>query len=274
MDEALEQLARLGENGAPLAGGTWIMRSHLRGEPPRSSYVALHGLRELRHAGIGPETADLGALATHTELARLHGSPALVGLATAAARSAFPAIRSVATLGGNIGARGFAEADLVPALLAADARVKLRTADSEATLELAQYLAERDRRPPGELLLGVSVPVPASRRAAFERFTVRGGGEYAVASMALCVDLADGVVSAARVAVGSVEPQARLCEAAAATLVGAPLTAESADAAGRAAAAECAGRDGGDAPGWYREAILPPLMRRVVAQITDTEEAG
>jgi carbon-monoxide dehydrogenase medium subunit len=79
----------------------------------------------------------------------------------------------------------------------------------------------------------------------------------------------DGVVGSARVAVGSVEERARLCEAAAAALAGGVLDHDSAVEAGRAAADECTGRDGVDAPGWYREAVLPTLVRRAVTRLRD-----
>jgi carbon-monoxide dehydrogenase medium subunit len=274
VDEAVQQLASLGDDGAPLAGGTWIMRAPLRDERLLGCYVALDRLDELRQVDFGAETVQLGAQLTHAQLARLMDVPALAGLATAAARSAFPAIRNVATLGGNIRALGFAEADLVPAALAAEASVTLRTPEGEAALDLESYLRERHARPPGELLLRVTVPTPPGRRAAYERLTVRGGAEYSVASVAVGVDVADGVVTSARVALGSVEPEPRLCRAAAEALVGGRLTADSAEAAGRAAAAECTGRDGLDAPGWYREAVLPALLRRAVTQISDVQETA
>jgi carbon-monoxide dehydrogenase medium subunit len=116
------------------------------------------------------------------------------------------------------------------------------------------------------------VPTPPGRRSAFERLTIRGGGEYAVASVAVSLTVDDaGVVSDARVAVGSVEEQARLSAAAAAVLVGSPLAATTAQDAGAAAAEECAGRDGLDAPGWYRLTVLPSLLRTAVARLIEEE---
>jgi aerobic carbon-monoxide dehydrogenase medium subunit len=62
-----------------------------------------------------------------------------------------------------------------------------------------------------------------------------------------------------------VEDVARPSEAAALVLVGSALEEDAAHAAGLAAAAELTGRDGPDAPGWYRTAVLPGLLRRAVA---------
>jgi carbon-monoxide dehydrogenase medium subunit len=181
-------------------------------------------------------------------------------------------VRSVATVGGNIAAVGFPEADLVPALLAADAAVVVAAPGGERTEELVAYLASRGTRPAGELIVRVVVPAPAGRRSAFERLTVRGGGEYAIASVALTVDLDGAAVSAARIAVGGVEEVARLSPAAAAALVGGPLDDAVAERAGQAAAAECTAREGLDAPGWYRLAVLPALARTAAGALSSPDQ--
>jgi carbon-monoxide dehydrogenase medium subunit len=178
-------------------------------------------------------------------------------------------VRSVATVGGNLAAVGFPEADLVPALLAAEARVVVVAGGDERSEDVAAYLAGRETARAGEIIARVVVPAPPGRRSAFERLAVRGGGEYAVASVALSVDLDGGVVAGARVAVGVVEAVARLCPSAAAALVGQPLDPALAERAGLAAAAECTARDGLDAPGWYRLAVLPALLKRAVTTLVD-----
>jgi carbon-monoxide dehydrogenase medium subunit len=210
----------------------------------------------------------IGALTTHRDLAeRLAADGPLAALARAAATSAFPAVRNVATVGGNLCAGPFPEADLVPALLALDAEVEVAGPGGRSRRPVQAVLDERPAR--GELVVAVHVPAPAGRHSGFERLTVRGGGEYALASIALSVDLApDGTVAAARVAVGAVEHRARRCPAAEAALTGRRLDDEAVDAAGHAAAGELESRDGVDAPGWYRLAVLPALARRAAAAIT------
>jgi carbon-monoxide dehydrogenase medium subunit len=248
------------------------MRGPLRGEPVASVHVALSAIEELHGIEVAADAVSIGALVTHAQLEELPAQPALRGLAAAAARSAFPAVRSVATMGGNIAAQGFAEADLVPALLAAGARVVLVSPDGRSEEQLEAYLPTRGARPSGELIARVIVPAAEGRRSAFERLTIRGGGEYAVASVALSVTLDGGTVADAQVAVGSVEETARLCPAAGAALVGGPLDAAAAERAGRAAAEECTAREGLDAPGWYRLAVLPALLRQAAAQLIEEED--
>jgi carbon-monoxide dehydrogenase medium subunit len=270
VEEALDALAALGPDGAPLAGGTWIMRAPLHGRPMRPCYVALGGLGELAGVRDGGAEASIGALATHADLARLEAANGpLAALAVAARRSAFPAVRTMATVGGNLCAAPFPEADLVPALLAAEARVRVaRAGGDEEEVPLDAYLAGRRSRPEGEMVLGVVVPAPEGRVSWFERLTIRGGGEYSVASVAVSLDLEDGRVGAARVAVGAVEDVARRLPGAEAALAGRAADAGALADAGRAAAAEVTSRDGVDAPGWYRRAVLPALVRDAVQAAT------
>ena len=46
--EAVAALTEQGTDGAPLAGGTWIMRAPIRGESQRHSYVAIGRIAALQ----------------------------------------------------------------------------------------------------------------------------------------------------------------------------------------------------------------------------------
>lgn len=262
-------LGEMGDEGAVLGGGTWILRAPLRGEPLAAGYVALRGIAEMAGLSAGDNAARIGALATHSELGGAeYGTGALGALAEAARRSAFPAVRHVATVAGNLAARPFPEADLVPALLAGEAAVELASPAGRELLDAAEYLATRDRRPAREVIVAVSLPAPAGRRAWFERLTVRHAAEYSLASVAVSVDVgADGAVTDARVAVGAVEEVARRVVDAESILRGSPLAALPGEEAGHAAARALVPRDGLDAPGWYRSAVLPVLMARVASRM-------
>ncbi|MBA0127167.1 FAD binding domain-containing protein [Haloechinothrix sp. YIM 98757] len=269
--EATAMLAELGEDGEAIAGGTWTMRASQRHDVPRRAYVALKRLPELH--GVAPgDPVDVGALTTHTELAAADARQAFECVRSAARQSAFPQVRNVATVGGNINAIGFPEADLVPALLAAEAQLELYSPEGNEVVGLADYLTSRDARPAGELITRVRVPAPSHRRSAFERLTVRATGEYPIVNVAVSADISDGVVRTARIAVGSVEPVAKLCSAAT-ELVGRSTDELSVtDAVGEAVAAELTPRHGRDAPAWYRTAVLPALIRRALARLTTDPE--
>ena len=137
VDDAVRLLASFGPAGSLLAGGTWIMRAAARGETLRREYVALPAAPELRTVARADGGMRIGALVTHAEIAAIeHGTGPLGALAEAARRSAFPAVRNVATLGGNIAAP-FPEADLVPPLLAGDATLELASPRGSETLAVA-----------------------------------------------------------------------------------------------------------------------------------------
>lgn len=257
LDDAVAKLAELGADGAPFAGGSWVMRAYLRNEKWKRAYVSLAGIAELSE--LAPPR--IGALVTHARLAGLDGA-----LGEAARAPISMPVRNVATLGGNLCAGGFAEAELATALLALDAAVHVRTAAGAQDVSIADFLATRDARPAGELVTGVTLGA-AGWRSAYERLAVRGANEYPVAAVAVALDLDGGAVRGARVAVGAVEGAPRRVEAAEAALTGGPADAASAEAAGRAAAAELTAREGADAPGWYRLAVLPALVRTAVSRI-------
>ncbi len=270
--DALAALAERGAEGAPLAGATWIMRAPLRGEA-HLAYVGLSGIPALRALSIGETEIGIGACVSHAHLARaLAALPEVRALAEAAGRSANPAIREVATVGGNLCSAAFAAADLVPALLCLDAAVELAGPGGTERLPLADFLAQRDRLPPGTVLARAIVPRPiaagATGRSAHIRLPLRAAGDYPAAIVSLAVALdGDGRVATARLAVGSVEPVARRWTALEERLAGRPLDPD--QAAG--AAADLAGafrpREGIEASGAYRLRVLPALVRRAVAAV-------
>jgi carbon-monoxide dehydrogenase medium subunit len=242
--DAVERLAAAGTDAAPLAGGTWIMRAPLRGDAHPPLYVSLDRIPGLREIALDGDTVRIGAGATHAEIASaLAGEPRLRGLHDAAARSANPAVRAHATLGGAVATAAFPASDLVPALLALDATVTVAT--TAGTEEVA---LEDLRAAPGSLVTAVTATVP--RRSAHARLTLRKAGDYPVAIASLA-EGDDGL----RVAIGSVEAVPRRWR-----------TVETADpvAAARAHAGELTPRDGVEAPGWYRAHVLPTLLARAL----------
>jgi carbon-monoxide dehydrogenase medium subunit len=103
LDDAVAALAERGRDGAPLAGATWIMRASLREERHDLSYVAISKIASLRELSVGERELSIGACVTHAEIAReLTSVPDCRALALAASDAANPAIRQVATIGGNL----------------------------------------------------------------------------------------------------------------------------------------------------------------------------
>lgn len=262
---ALDALSDYGAAGAPLAGGTWIMRSPIRHEPLRPHYVAIGRIVELSAIRIGGDAVEIGAAVTHAALAAaLADLPEFAGLAAAAGRSANPAIRAMATIGGNLSTSDFAAADCVPALLCLDADVEIAGRDGCERISLAHFLEVRSTLAPGRLLTRIIVP-RAERRTAHIRLPLRRSGDYPVAIVGLSVSIdTANRVQAARIAVGSVEPSARRWLRLEDALLGRPLDAAAAARIAAELTGEFVGRDSVDAPAWYRVSVLPGLVRRAV----------
>jgi carbon-monoxide dehydrogenase medium subunit len=263
-----DALAALGDGGAdaaPLAGGTWIMRAPLRHEAPRGAYVALSGLGELTRIEIASDGVSIGACVTHSALAMaLAGLPDLAALAQAAGHSANPAVRNVATIGGNLCSANFAAADLVPALICLKAEVELIDGTGRDRIAIERFLELRSALPPGRIVARVLVPRSAGR-SAHVRLPLRKAGDYPVAIVSCHVELdGRGHVGAIRVAVGSVEATARRWPGLEGHLAGRPLDAQRAFDSTKFCVADFTGRDGVEAPGWYRTSVLPALVRRAV----------
>jgi carbon-monoxide dehydrogenase medium subunit len=263
-------LAERGAHAAPLAGATWIMRAPLRQERHAPFYVALTKIESLREVTIGADEVRIGACVTHAELARhLAALPDCRALAVAAGSAANPAIRQVATVGGNLCAAHFAAADLVPALLCLDAEIELHASGATERLSVSRFLELRTSIEPGQIVSRLIVP-RAARRSAHVRLPLRIAGDYPVAIASLAVTLnAGGNVENVNAAIGSVEPVARRWHELEADLIGHPL--DPARAAEKAAI-HCGAfraRDGVEAPGWYRVKVLPSLIRRAVRALLE-----
>ncbi|GGD29460.1 FAD binding domain-containing protein [Aureimonas glaciei] len=266
---AVDALAERGPDGAPLAGGTWIMRAPLRSAAFKPAYVALSEISALKTIAVGDTSVAIGAGATHAALAQaLAGVPGLEALATAAGSTANPAVRGMATVGGNLSAHDFAAADLVPALLALDAVVEIAGRGGEERMGIEAFLSRRADLGPGRLLTKILLK-RSGVRSAHARLPLRKAGDYPVAIVSLAITLdAAGRITIARVAVGSVETVARRWTSLETALVGQALDPGTLARLAETHGADFTGRDGVEAPGWYRVSVLPALVRRAAASLS------
>jgi CO/xanthine dehydrogenase FAD-binding subunit len=243
------------------SGGTLLMRAINEGDTTIATLVratdpAYCQIRsEATRITIGAGVRMVDILASR-DLSILHPAARVVG---------GPAVRSMATVGGNL----FAPCpygDLAAALLALDATVRVQGAyggPQETPLE--QFLSGRDRAGSGSLVMGVSVPRPANPDAfRFRKATrVRPKG-VSVLSIAAHLPIAGGRIAGARVAYGAMAPtpiRARAVERA--------LEGRSLDAAGIAPALAAAAE--GTSPAtdalasaWYRREVVGVHLRRLL----------
>jgi aerobic carbon-monoxide dehydrogenase medium subunit len=251
--------AAVSAGAAPLAGATWIMRAPIRREPFAPRYVALSRVPSLRAIEIGAREIRIGACATHAEIAGQLAFPDCAGLAAAAAHSANPSIRNIATIGGNLCASAFPASDLAPALLSLDAAVDVLLDGREERLPVADFLAARSRTRGLALRF---VAARSARPAAHVRLPLRKAGDYPVAIVSVSAEIRRDRLEDVRIAVGSVEPAARRWARLEQALAGSPLSSSDAFEKAQGLADDFKGRDSVEAAGWYRVKVLPILVQR------------
>ena len=183
-----------------------------------------------------------------------------------------PRPRQFASLGGNL-CNASPAADSTCALIVNRARCVIAGPSGERTVSVEEFCTAPGRTvlEPGEILVAIEIPKPASRTAdAYLRLIPRSEMDIAVAGAAVSVTLdASGICTAARVAVAAVAPTALLVPAAAAALMGSHLDD---DALGRAAeAARAVARPIDDKRGTvaYRRQVVGVLVKRAAAQAAE-----
>jgi xanthine dehydrogenase YagS FAD-binding subunit len=133
--------------------------------------------------------------------------------------------------------------DLAVALVALDAVVHTRGAGGERTIPIDDFYLLPGSAPEretvlqhGELIVGVEVPAsPFAARSRYLKVRERASYEFALVSTAVAIELVDGTVSSARVALGGVAPKPWRARAAEEVLVGGRLDAAAIAAAGAVA---------------------------------------
>lgn len=268
IDDAIALRQQLGESSRFIAGGTEVVPMMTRGKLQQTCLIELTALRELTVLEPNGSGVRIGAGVT---LSRLHDSP-LIGhwhaLAEASASIREPQVRNRGTVGGNV-AHGVPSADLVPALLALEATIKVKGVRGERLVPIDEFLIGpyKTALTSDELVVEIQLPEPErSLGSAFLKMTKYGGSGLSVATVAAAVSMQDGRISRARVAIGSAGPIPRRVKAAEEFLEGKIPSDEVLSEAGQLASAAAAPRDGSiRATPTHRRRVLKPLAERAIA---------
>ncbi|HWC84045.1 MAG TPA: xanthine dehydrogenase family protein subunit M [Pseudonocardiaceae bacterium] len=163
--------------------------------------------------------------------------------------------------------------DVAVALVALDAQVRLTGNDGERTVALADFYrqpgdtpnVEHDLRP-GELISEVIVPrLDWAIRSTYVKVRDRQSYEFALCSAAVALDIADGVIADARVAVGGVATVPWRLRDVEAALRGRPATEESFTEAASVATegAKPLAENG------FKLSLLPRTIVRALLEVTE-----
>lgn len=270
VDEAISTLSELGDTAIPVAGATWIMRGPIRREKLDKVFVSLMRIKELHEITFCKDEVSIGSLVTHDQLAKaLCEQQDLQGLMQASGNSANPAIRRTATIGGNICTKDFAAADLIPSLISLNASVEVRDKMESNLVSIEDFLGSRFEKKMPYLITRIIVP-RSKGYSAHARITMRKAGEYAIGNVSVAITLdSHGNIEHARVSVGSVENVAKRWKGFEAILVGKVPNSVDMKVLAQECLHEFSGREGTDAPGWYRVRVLPSLVQQTFENLSE-----
>lgn len=226
-----EALAILGRGGCtPLSGGTDVFPALV--DRPPVPLLDLSRVGDLRGISRTRDHIRFGAATTWTDIARADLPPAFEVLKQAARNVGSIQIQNRGTIGGNL-CNASPAADGVPPLLALDAEVELMSAEARRIVPLEQFLRGNrvTVRAPDELLVAVRVPRDIeSGRAAFQKLGARKYLVISIVMVAAVLDVRDGRIAQARVAVGAASVVARRLRALEDRLIGERAAQDSASA--------------------------------------------
>ena len=262
LEDALTALAR---PHVVLAGGTDFYPARV-GRAIDEDVLDISGIAVLR--GISADAAGwrLGATTTWSELLETDLPPLFDGLKQAAREVGGRQIQNAGTLAGNL-CNASPAADGVPCLLALDAEIELAGPAGRRLLPLQQFITgvRRTALTRDELVVAVHVPKP--NHAARSAFVKLGTRRYLVISIAMAaatLEIADGRVASARIAVGACSPVAERLPALEAALAGAPLDTRLADRVEPAHLAPLSPIDDVRGSAAYRSDAVVTVLRRLL----------
>ncbi len=209
LDEALDVLAELGDDGKVLAGGQSLipMLNMRLASPPH--LVDVNRVAGLDRVEPSAEGVRIGALVRHAQLARDAGAAAAVPLlGQALSLVAHPVIRNRGTTVGSL-AHADPAGEMTAVLSLLGGTLELRRRGGTRTVAAAEFFLgplEGDVRA-GELVVSASFPALPPRSGTAFREVARRHGDYALCGVAAAVTLDDdGRVARARAAYISMTP--------------------------------------------------------------------
>jgi CO/xanthine dehydrogenase FAD-binding subunit len=263
-----DALAALSQPHAVLAGGTDFYPARV-GQPVMEDVLDIAGIASLRGIVSGDQGWRIGATTTWSELIEADLPPMFDGLKQAAREVGGRQIQNAGTIAGNL-CNASPAADGVPCLLALDAEIETAGRHEHRRLPLGRFITgpRRTALMPGELVIAIHVPRP--RHDVRSGFVKLGARRYLVISIAMAaatLECADGVVTAARVAVGACSPVAQRLPLLEAALRGAACDSSLVDRLDVSHLVPLAPIDDVRGSGSYRSDAVITLLRRLLRSL-------
>jgi aerobic carbon-monoxide dehydrogenase medium subunit len=269
IDEAVAILAEVaGEDGRVLAGGQSLVPIMAFRLARPGHLVDINGVAALQRLAVDGDRLSIGACVRH---AAFH-KPVVDGplgrlLATVVRHIAHYPIRTRGTFCGSI-AHADPASEWCAVAAALDADMIARRAGGTRTIPAQDFFRGimTTALDEDEILVEVRLPIlPADTRFGFYEFN-RRAGDFALAMALVTYRVEDGVISAARVAVGGVESQPRRIVQAERVLAGRPPDRAAFEAAAAAVAAAVDPLEDATTSASYRRDLAQTVTRRALEQ--------
>jgi carbon-monoxide dehydrogenase medium subunit len=269
IDEAVRTLAEVaGEDGRVLAGGQSLVPIMAFRLARPGHLVDINGVAALQRLAVDGDRLSIGACVRH---AAFH-KPVVDGplgrlLARVVRHIAHYPIRTRGTFCGSI-AHADPASEWCAVAAALDADMIARRAGGTRTIPARDFFRGimTTALDEDEILVEVQLPIlPADTRFGFYEFN-RRAGDFALAMALVTYRVEGGMISAARVAVGGVEPQPRRIAQAEEVLAGRPPDRAAFEAAAAAVAAAVDPLDDATTSASYRRDLALTVTRRALEQ--------
>ncbi len=204
LNDALRALKAEGEELIPIAGGTDLLVLYRQGLIKFNKLLDLWPLRSsLSYVKFEDGFVKIGALTTVSELlnTRIYNDRRFLGFKDACSNFASPFIRSIATVGGNVGT-AHPLSDIAILLLAYDANVKLASVDGERSIPLHKFFVDKRKtlRRSDELIVELNFKEPpANSSTSLIKLDRRVGHAMGYIIVSTYLELIDGVIRDVRI---------------------------------------------------------------------------
>jgi CO/xanthine dehydrogenase FAD-binding subunit len=181
-----------------------------------------------------------------------------------------PAVRNLATVGGNLFAKP-PYGDLATLLLALDADVELASSKGTRRVSLNEFYLLRDEAEAsstnGVLVTGLRFNIDSSRKVLFRKMARKQLNAGAVVTVALSLRFDESIVREPRVALGGVDRRPIRAPSTERVLTDSNLDNAVIESAVQAALQDCHPQTDAYASAWYRQRMIPVQIRRALQSI-------
>jgi aerobic carbon-monoxide dehydrogenase medium subunit len=275
IDEALSLYTQGGADARLLAGGTELVNEMRMGKSQPKLVIDLKAIENLDFLDLTADRLHIGALyrvrdAEKSEaLRRSHFG----ALSFAAGTLGSPQVRNKATVVGNV-CRCSPSADLIPPLVALDAKVNIAGAGSQCSMAVEDFLLGPGKTAlmPGEIVTELHLTdIKGNTGCSYYKLSPRKSLDLAVVGTAVMIRLnsTQTKCTEARIVLGAVAPTAIRAKKAESILIGSRLTESTIEQAAAAAAEEAKPLDDVRASAWYRRRMVDVAVKRTIAMATE-----